>query len=53
MANYTIDDDAQADADLPLDVNANKLWLVEFNQYLNGADSVLEKMSLTQWWGVS
>ena len=53
LANYTTDDDHLADNNPTVDPNASKPWLVEFNQYLNGADSVPEKMSLTQWWGVS
>ena len=53
LANYTTDDDHLADNNPTVDPNASKPWLVEFNQYLNGTDSVPEKMSLTQWWGVS
>ena len=54
LANYARDDDDDsADDDRTTDANTNKPWLIEFNQYLNGADTVPSKMSLAQWWEVS
>lgn len=32
---------------------AQKPWLTEFNQYLNGNDELPEDMKLCHWWGVS
>lgn len=35
------------------DMDDARPWLLEFDQYLNGADEVPGSMSIPEWWGVS
>ena len=34
-------------------VDPTKLWLKEFNQYLNAINELSDGQTIVQWWGVS
>ena len=53
LAEDSADEDSEMASTPSPDIDANKPWLWEFKQYIDGVDEVPNGMTITKWWGVS